>query len=247
MREFIAKVSDYLNERRNNPDMREDRLAIVIIGAAAAAVIVLLLLIVWGYTAGGRGQKDAQNAEGNTPGSATYKEEQAEYMAQDDGQEALRQEYLTDINYLGGKVEELLTTLTQVEQNLSKTVEQYREGDTVLEEKISSLHTEVTTIVQNLKETQIKLSDLTDLVQIINEETIPMIRGQIADIQGDIDKVHIDIADLYTKIAALEQEDAKLWASIANVENIIGSLSVRTLQYRYDAEENTLYLEPGRK
>lgn len=135
--------------------------------------------------------------------------------------------------------------MTLVEQNLSETIEQYREEDTVLGNQITSLHTEVTTIIQNLKETQTKLYDLTDIVQIINEETIPLIREQIADIRSDIDRVNGDITNLYAQIAALEQEDIRLWAGIANVEDLIGNLETRTLQYRYDAESNTLYLQPG--
>lgn len=242
MREFITKVSDYLNEMRNNPDRREDRLAVVIIGAAAMVVIVVLLLILWGHIAGERERKEAQNAEIVT---AVHEEDAAAYMAQDNGQETMNQEYLTNIDYLSGRVEELLEAMTLVEQNLSETIEQYREEDTVLGDQITSLHTEVTTIIRNLKETQTKLYDLTDIVQIINEETIPLIREQIADIRSDIDRVNGDITNLYAQIAALEQEDIRLWAGIANVEDLIGNLETRTLQYRYDAESNTLYLQPG--
>ena len=242
MRELITKVSDYLNEMRNNPDRREDRLAVVIIGSAAVVVIVLLLLILWGYIAKERERKEAQNAE---TVSSVHEEDAAAYMAQGDGSEAINQEYLTNIDYLSGKVEELLETMTLVEQNLSETIEQYREDDSAIRDQITSFRTEVTTIIQDLKETQIKLYDLSDIVQFINEETIPMIREQIADIRSDIDRVDGDIADLYTRIAALEQEDVKLWAGIANVEKLIGSLETSTLQYRYDAESNTLYLQPG--
>lgn len=242
MREFITKVSDYLNEMRNNPDRREDRLAIVIIGAAAMVVIVVLLLILWGHIAKERERKQTQNAEIVT---AVHEEDAASYMAQGDGSDTMNQEYLTNIDYLSVKVEELLEAMTQVEQNLSETIEQYREEDTVLGDRITSLHTEVTAIIQNLKETQTKLYDLTDIVQIINEETIPLIREQIADIRSDLDRVNGDITNLYAQIAALEQEDIKLWAGIANVEKLIGSLETRTLQYRYDAESNTLYLQPG--
>lgn len=105
MREFITKVSDYLNEMKNNPDRREDRLAVVIIGAAAMVVIVVLLLILWGHIAGERERKEAQNAEIVT---AVHEEDAAAYMAQDNGQETMNQEYLTNIDYLSGRVEELL-------------------------------------------------------------------------------------------------------------------------------------------
>lgn len=251
MREFMTKVSDYLNERRNNPERQEDRLAVVIIGAVAVVMIAALLLVLWGHVAGDRTQKKAQSAAENMLASTTYAEEMAEYMSQNDGQEALRQEYLANIEYLNSKVEELLGSLTQVEQNLSETIEQYGDENTVLQEQMSELHTEVTNIVQNLKETQSELYDLADVVQVMNQETIPIIREQIAQIRGDMDKVHTDIADLYTKIAGLEQEDAKLWASIDNLEKVldsrIGGLAGQTLQYRYDEGANTLYLEPYRE
>ena len=62
MREFMTKVSDYLNERRNDPDKREDRLAIVIIGAVAVVVIVILLLILWRHAAEDRAREESREA-----------------------------------------------------------------------------------------------------------------------------------------------------------------------------------------
>ena len=265
----MTKVSDYLNEIRNNPEKREDRIAVVLIGTVAVVVIVLLLLILWGHIARERRQKETENAMVST----TYEEHAPEYMAPNSGQEELMQMYLTDIASLNDKVEELLATLTQVEENLSETVIQYQEEDTALREEISSLHTEVSTIVRELKETQTKLQDLMDIVMIMDEETIPMIQAQITQIREELDGVHTDIADLYAKIAALEQEDVKLWESIGNLgemlqsvlnenmtevnhqidillnriealESRTGRMAGQILQYRYDEEKNTLYLEP---
>ena len=218
MREFMTKVSDYLNERRNNPEKQEDRIAIVIIGAIAVVVIVLLLLVLWGHIAKEQTQKKEKE---NELVSTTYEESAAEYLAGNDGQELLSQEYLTDIEYLNGRIEELLATLTLVQQNLSEAEEQYQEGDAAIREEISSLHTEVRTIVQNLKETQTKLQDLYDIVQIMDEETIPMIQTQIVEIREDMNSVHTDISNLYAKIAALEQEDVKLWEGIDNLEELL--------------------------
>ena len=226
MKEFMTKVSDYLNERRNNPEKQEDRIAAVIVGAVAVVVIVLLLLILWGHMSRERADKEARTESALT--ATTYEEHAAEYMAQNDEQEALRQEYLTSVEYLGDKVEELLTALTQVEQNLSETVEQYQEGDNVLSEEILSLHKQITNIVQNLHMAQTELYDLIDIVQVMNEEKIPMIQSQIIQIREEINQVnaditnlHADVSDLYTKIAALKQEDVKLWASIRNVEQAL--------------------------
>lgn len=269
MREFMTRVSDYLNEMRNNPEKREDRLTVVLIGTVAVVVIVLLLLILWGHIARERRQKETEEAMVST----TYEEHAPEYMAPNSGQEELMQAYLADIASLDDRIEELLATLTQVEHNLSQTVEQYREADAVLREEITSLHTEVGTIVRELKETQTKLQDLIDIVMVMDEETIPLIQAQITQIREEMNGVHTDIADLYAKIAALEQEDVKLWESIGNLgemlqaalnenmtevnnqidillnriealENKIGLLPGHILQYRYDEEKNTLYLEP---
>lgn len=241
MRELITKVSDYLNERRNDPDRQEDRLAVVIIGVAAVIVIVLLLLLLWGHIVRVRREKEEESAMG----TATYEEKAMEYMSQNN--EALRQEYASQVDYLNGRIEELLAAMTQVEQSLAETIEQYQEADASLLEEISSLHQEVNTIMYNLKRTQTDLYDLADIVQVMNEETIPQIQEQIVQIEASLQQVYTDVADLYTKVEALEQEDIKLWESIGNVESIIGKLSANTLRYRYDEGTNTLYLEPYEK
>ena len=49
MKDFMTKISDYLKERRNYPERRENKLSVVIIGAVAVVVIMLLLLF-WTYT-----------------------------------------------------------------------------------------------------------------------------------------------------------------------------------------------------
>lgn len=283
MREVLTKISDYLNERRNNPERRENQLSVVIIGAVAIVIIILLLLMLWAYVARERRQKEAeQDTEAEMEAfleeeeglvAETFEEEAEEYMAQNDGQELLRQEYLESIDYLRDKVEELLNSMTQVEQNLSETIVQYKAGDQTILEQVRALHADVTAIVQNLKETQTKLYDLIDIVQVMDQETIPMIQQQILEIRQDMGKAQTDITNLYTKIAALEQEDAKLWAGIdevektlktamdqnmtevnnqldillnqlGTVENRLQGLVSKTLKYHYDAEKNTLYLEP---
>ncbi len=268
MREFMTRVSDYLDEWRNNPEKRESRLSIAIIGSVAAVIIVLLILLLWGYTVQEQKKREAQNQE-----AESHEEASGTYMTDDAGQEALIQEYLTSIQYLGDKVEELLQTMTQVQENLEQTLEQLQEEDAALREQVSALYQEVCVIVENLKETQVKLYDLTDVVQIMDQEKLPLIQQQILEIQQDMGKVHADIVDIYTQLAALKEEDEKLWAGIdalessletamnqnitevnnqmalllaqlETAENRIYQLASRTLQYHYDAVSNTLYLMP---
>ena len=229
MRDFMMKISDYLNERRNDPDKQENQLSVVVIGAIAVVIIILLLLLLWGYTVRDRKrEEDAKAAleevemlEEEQLTAETYEEEAREYMAENDGQELLRQEYMENIELLSEKVEELLQSMTQVEQTLSETIEQYKEGDQAVLERVKTLHAEVAAIVQNLKETQTKLSDLIDIVQVMDQKTIPMIQQQILEIRQDMGKAQADITNLYTKIAALEQEDVKIWAQIGEVEKTL--------------------------
>ena len=295
MKDFMTKISDYLNERRNDPERRENQLSIVIIGAVAVVVIILLLLLFWTYTVKEQERKQKEAAkealleaemqmkvpvEEEELVAETHEEKAEEYMSRNDGREQelkeltlLREEYSESIDFLREKVEELLKSMTQVENNLSETIVKYQEGDQSILEQVKELHGEVTNIVQNLKETQTKLYDLTDIVQVLDQKTIPQIQQQILDIQQNMNKVHADISNLYTKIVALEQEDAKLWAGISevektlktaidqnmtevnnqldvllnqlgNVENRLQGLISKTLKYHYDAENNTLYLEP---
>lgn len=286
MKEFLTKISDYLNERRNDPERREDHLSAVMIGAVAVIIIILLLLVLWAHTARERRQKEAEaekqaafemeavmESEEEAFETETFEEEAEEYMAQNDGQQLLPQEYQESIDYLRDKVEELLQSMTQVEQNLSETIVEYKEGDQAVLDQVKALHVEVTNIVQNLKETQTKLYDLIDIVQVMDQQKIPMIQQQILEIRQNMSKAQSDITNLYTKIAALEQEDVKLWAGIdevektlktamdqnmtevnnqldvllnqlGSVENRLQGLTSKTLKYHYDAENNTLYLEP---
>ena len=290
MRELITKISDYMNEKSNEPQRREDRLAIAVIGVSAAVVVVLLLLLLWGYLAGARRHRDKETAgAGEELTATTYEEKTAEYMAQNGAQEeeAFRQEYLDSIAGLSDKVEGLLAAMEQAEQDLTKTVEELHEEDGTARERLLALRGEVTTIIHNLRQTEMKLHDLSDLVGIMERETIPIIREQLVEIRGEMEQVHTDMSNLYAKIATLEQEDIKLkneddklWAGIGalektlhtvlnrnmsevnqqfdtlvsrfdsllnqfkTVENRLGNLSGHTLQYRYDAGKDTLYLEP---
>ncbi len=239
MREFMTKMSDYWKERRNDPDKQENKLTVIITAAVAVVIIVLLLVLLWGYVGkryGGRetalpeqteqvmqeaDQKENQKETDDEGISKVVHEEEAvRYMSEDSG-EKLRQEYLTSTAYLKEKVEELLQTMTQVQDGLQEVEKEYKAGDSALQTQIITMREQVDTIVLSLKETQIKLTDLTNTVQIIDKEKIPVIQEQIAQIRGDMEHVQTDIADLYEKMAALKKEDERLWASISKLEKTV--------------------------
>lgn len=242
MRDFITRMADRLSERWNDPEHREDRLAVTLIGVAAAVVIIALLLVLWGYLEHGGGAEDTVSA--NTLQTATYEEKLREYMSGNEKQAALWREYAVRVDSLSDEVEKLLEAMEQTKQGLAETIEQYRDGDTLIRKELTLVHTQIDSIVQELKETQTQLYDLTDIVQIMSEETLPIIQEQLAQFESDMEKAQADIADLYLRIDALEQEDVRLWESIGDVKTVIESMSMQTLRYRYDGEKNTLYLDP---
>ncbi len=253
MREFMARLRDRLSERWNDPERQEDRLAVLIVGATAAVVIIALLIVLWGYLARGSRQETGTGGDvsGNELQTAVYEEKMQEYMAQNEGQAALWREYAARVDRLNDEVEKLLEAMARTEQGLSETIEQYRDGDILIQKELTAVHTQVDSVVQELKETQTQLYDLTDIVQLMNEETIPMILEQITQLESNMEQVQTNIAELYTRIEALEQEDIKLWESIedvrnilGNVENVVEEMHVQTLRYRYDEENRTLYLDP---
>lgn len=120
MKDFMTKISDYLNERRNDPERRENQLSIVIIGAVAVVVIILLLLLFWTYTVKEQERKQKEAAkealleaemqmkvpvEEEELVAETHEEKAEEYMSQNDGREQelkeltlLREEYSETID-----------------------------------------------------------------------------------------------------------------------------------------------------
>lgn len=211
MKEFMTKLSDYLNELRNDPERKEDRLVAALIGIVAVVVIVLLLLLLWHYM----GKKEESRME-----TAIHEEKMETYMAEPESAETdeLREEYLTDITGLNDKVEELLQTLTQIQQDIDESSQLYQEGDEKLQKQIDVVNQEITNLVQKLRQTQVKIQDLTDIVQVIQKDTIPMVLRQITEIQGEIQKLHADLKTVYEKIGKLETEDAKLREEIKRLE-----------------------------
>lgn len=219
MREFMTRVSEYFNERRNDPERQEGRLAVVLVGTIAVIIIVLLLILLMYHTIRST-DKGKTNAESNGEESREGYEASEIYMAEADTglDDAVRQEYLTSVEYLREKVETLLQTMTQVQEELDNTTALYREQDSEIQTQITGIREEVDGLVRELKETQVGLLDLTDLVQTMNQETLEIVQTQLANVQNEIGQVNTDIAKIYTKIAALETEDQKLWASLKSLE-----------------------------
>lgn len=243
MREFMTRLSDYINEWREDPERKENRLSVVVIGAVAVVIIVLLLLLLWwGYRAqekrkeeaAGRaaelqaaqalqdsqGKRDAQEGqdiqeEGLT--AAVHEEKMAEYMSRDSG-EKLRQEYLTNTSALAEKIKELQSAMEQAQKEIASTVREYQNEDVKVMEKLAALEKETETVVKNISGFETKVEELSEVIRTLDGEKIPMIQEQIGTLRSEIEQTRTDMAGIREKIKALEREDKELWKQLSEVE-----------------------------
>lgn len=254
MREFMTRMSDYFNEWRDDPERKENRLSIVVIGAVAVVIIVLLILLLWwGHGAqekrkeeaarkaaelqAAQEQQTAQETE-EVQGlvATTYEEKMAEYMSMDSGEE-LRQEYLTNANALTEKIRELQTTMEKVQEEITAITGEYQDGNAKVTEKLTVLEGETKIVVEKINALEVKMTELADTIQVVNEEKIPVIQKQIGELREEIEQTRTDMAGIREKIKALEKEDEKLWERLSeaekSLENALGE-NMKEIDKRMD-------------
>lgn len=261
MREFMTKVSDYISEWRNDPEKQGSMTPFIILGVVILIILLLCLLLLWYRRAGLKEEIKKGTVVQESAMSGAFSEE-------------VKEEYLTNIQYLESEVEDLLTNLALMQEALEEALTLHQEDNTFLQEQIISVADEVNSLIVELRNTRSELYDLTDIVNIMQSETIPEIQEQITQIKEQIDLASADIEDIYGQIAALEEADDELRAKIKELEesftasaeqnkqevtnqfqdvanqfqNVleqIQELSAQMLRYRYDDQTNTLYLFPN--
>ncbi len=237
MREFMTRVSDYFNEWREDPERKENQLSVAVIGAVAVVIIVLLLLLLWwGHSAQEKKKEESarraaelqaaqdiqasqeeQDAQAAGLVAATYEEKMAEYMSADSGEE-LRREYLANTNALAEKIKELQTTMEQAQTDIATIIKEYQGGDTKVTEKLAVLEKETETVVKNISALEEKMTNLSNVIQSLDGEKIPMIQEQIGALRSEIEQTRTDMAGVRERIKALESEDKELWKRLSGVE-----------------------------
>ena len=237
MREFMTKVSDYISKRRNDPEKNGNFLILCMLAIVMLIIIILCLLLLWRKNANGK--EEELTAE-------TYEYIPEVVMAEPSNDEELKQEYLNNMQYLEEKVEDLLQSLTEIQKSLEETIITQQGDNVYLQEQVDKITEEIKNMIIQMQNTQNELYDITDMINIMNKETIPVIQEQISEMEKQINQVNIDIADIYSKIEALETTDAELKVKIDGLEGKIKSsmveLTEQFLRYRYEKESNTLYL-----
>lgn len=238
MREFMTKLSDYFSEWREDPERRENRLSVVVIGAVAVVIIVLLLLLLWwGHGAQEKKKEEAakkavelQMAQGlqaaqETQGAeeahglvkSTHEEKMTEYMSMDSGEE-LRQEYLMSTEELAEKIKELQTAMEKAQTEITTIVKEYQGQDVKVTEKLTVLERETGAVVEKIGGLEVKIKDLSNAIQAVDGEKIPVIQDQIVKLRGEIEQTRTDMAGVHEKIRSLEKEDGDLWEKLSKVE-----------------------------
>lgn len=262
MREFMTKLSDFMNEWREDPERKENQLSVVVIGAAAVVVIVLLLLLMWwGHSAQEKKKEEAARKAAELQASqdlqasqeeqdtqaaglvaATYEEKMAEYMSADSGEE-LRQEYLTNTNALAEKIKELQSTMKQAQTDIATIIKEYRGGEAKVMEKLAVLEKETETVVKNISALEEKMTNLSNVIQTLDGEKIPMIQEQIVTLRNEIEQTRTDMAGVQEKIKALEKEDKELWKRLSEVEKDLEKAlgeNMKEIDKRVDHLGNTI-------
>ncbi|MDE6748067.1 MAG: hypothetical protein K2K21_03250 [Lachnospiraceae bacterium] len=278
MKEFATEVSENYDERRTDSKGNSDMMIFYILGAILLAVCILCLILLWQKKANSErtGLKSETFTEAadivltESPESSlselhestsgeVFETELSEYTEE----EMIRQQYLTDIEYLREKVEVLLQSMSETKDTLEEVVLAQEEDD-VLKEQVSEITSDITQLTIQLQNAQKRIRELKESITAMNNETILVIQENIAEIEGQMSDMDSDISNIYIKIDTLKAMDAELQNKIdeieknlktsaeqnmTNVTNQFNSMSDKMqqiesqlLQHSYDAGTNTLYL-----
>lgn len=257
MEEFMTRLSDFINERKSRPGKDGNVLVFCMLGVVVLVIMILCLLLLW------QKGKDSDIEPEEEMKVETFEVKQEEIMAPPEEKlqqeemmtaaeaEALKEEYLTSIQYMEDKIEELLASMTAIWTTLEGVQTEQGKETERWQSQINDISEDITNLISRLEKTQNQLYDLTDVVNVLQSDTISQIQEQMADISEQMTKVNADIAALYDKIAALEAADAEmkskmqdLTAQIGKMQSQMQTFTTRQQCYRYDAATNTLYLFP---
>ncbi|MCM1173729.1 MAG: hypothetical protein NC341_01625 [Blautia sp.] len=210
MREFMTRVSDYISERRNDPEKNGNFVVLCVIGMVILASIILCLLLLW-----------QKNVSGEQKMKAEISAEKPEIMlAENQAGEELEQQYLMDIEYFGEKIEELSASMARVKETLETTAA-VQEDNLLLREQVEEITGGITSFLTKLQNTQNTLHALNDLVKGMDAETIPVIQKQLGEIAKQMGQVDTDVAAIYGQIDALETTDSELKIKIREMQGAL--------------------------
>lgn len=209
MREFMTKVSDYISERRNDPEKNGNFVILCVIGMVILISIILCLLLLWQKNAGGEQMK-----------AEAFTEKTEVVLAENPVEDELKQQYLMDIEYFGEKIEELSGSMSRIKEALETTAA-VQEDSLLLREQVEEITGGITNFLIKMQNTRDMLHELNELVKVMDSKTIPVIQEQIGEIEKQMGQVDTDISAIYSKIDALETTDSELKIKIREIQGAL--------------------------
>lgn len=211
MREFMTRLSDYINEWREDPERKENQLSAAVIGAVAIVIIVLLLLLLWwGYSVQEKKKEEsarkaaelqavqdlqaAQEEENPQEAglvTAVHEEKLEEYMSMDSGEE-LRREYLANTDALTEKIKELQSAMERTQTEITAIVKEYQGGNEKVTEKLTLLEKETEAIVKNIGSLEEKMLNLSEVIRTLDGEKFPAVQEEIGTLRVELEQTRTD-------------------------------------------------------
>lgn len=235
MKEIMTGVSEYAGKNENKSKKDSNMMIIYVMGAVVLVVCVLCLLMLWRKIAGRNNtvlksethtetidtvMADAHKEDLSRLQETTVEEAYGITVSEYTKEEEIRQQYLTDMEYLREKVESLLQSMTKTKEVLEEVVKE-QEGDALLKKQVSEITNEITRLTIQLQTAQERISELKESITVINNETILNVQENINEIEAQINTMNSDISAIYTKIDSLKAVDAGLQKKIEELEKKI--------------------------
>lgn len=211
MKEFMTKVSDYISERRNDPEKNGSFVILCVIGMVIAASIILCLLLLWRKNENGEQRMKAE----------VFTETPEAMLAENPVEEEMKQQYLMDIQFFEEKIKELSESMTRIQETLETTVTQQEGENVLLKENVKEISGSISGLLTKLQNTQNTLYELNDLVKEMDAQSLPAIQSRIAEIEEQMRQTDTDISAVYDKIGALETTDKELKIKIREIQGAL--------------------------
>lgn len=232
MKEIMTEVSVNAGENEKESKKNSNMMIIYAMGAIVLVVCILCLLMLWRKIADRNNtvlksetyteavdavMANAPNEDLSELQKTTIEESNEINVSERVQEEEIRQQYLTDMEYLREKVESLLQFMSTTKDALEKVVKE-QEGDVLLKEQVSEITSKIVRLMIQLQTEQERISELKEALTVMNNETILDVQGNISEIKAQMNTIDSDISDIYTQIDSLKSSDAELQKEIEEIE-----------------------------
>lgn len=233
MKEFMTEVSEYAGE--NEEESRKDGNIMIfcVLGTVVLAVCILCLLTLWQKIAN-RGKTILKSETFTETAGTSFDNAPVDNLSElqksvsEDAnnapvpeytqEETIRQQYLTDTEYLRNRVESLMQSMAKTKEALEEAL-RAQEDNAAFKEQIGEITNAIVELAIEMQNTKERINELEELINVMNNETVLTIQEDIAEIEGQIIAIDSDVSEIYIRIDALKLKDSELQKKIDEIEN----------------------------